>query len=61
MITKKQTTEIKMKLLKQNKTQSALAIEWEVSLSLLNAVINGKGQHLRLEERLLQWLQKKGG
>jgi len=57
MITNEQKIAIKKKLIDLNWTQVQLAKYFSVKRQQLNNVINGKSEHLRLEERLLYWAE----
>ena len=52
MITEKQSLKIKTALLKERKTVTKLAIELDVSRTLLSGVISGSRNNKRLEEQL---------
>ena len=51
-----QTVQIKIKLLEEKLTQSDLAKYFNVSKQMINAVVNGKQEHLILEEKILEYL-----
>jgi hypothetical protein len=60
MITEKQSLKIKMALLKEGKTVTQLAKEYEVERTFLSGVISGKRNSKEIEEKLkVQYLGRK--
>lgn len=58
MLTNTKIKQIKIKLIKDNITQTDLAIKLQISKQYLNAVLNGRQENLKIEEQLLEWLHQ---
>lgn len=56
MINRKTRLKIKVALINNNTTQIELAKKMGVSKQQLNNVLNGLVENLKIEERLLSWL-----
>lgn len=57
MISENMMKRIKIRLIKLNMKQKDLALELGISRQQLNNVLNGRVEHLRIEETLENWLE----